>query len=93
MAAGAAIRRRRGQRCQNSLCQFLLQRLGGGGGGSAFGGPIFNQKSFAGVNDGEGYASVRLLMAVPEPSTWAMALAGFGGLGWLARCARESKPA
>jgi hypothetical protein len=22
---------------------------------------------------------------VPEPSTWAMTLAGFAGLGWLAR--------
>jgi PEP-CTERM motif len=66
---------------------------GGGGGGSAFSGPIFDQKSYAGVyggasayvNGGEGYASVRLLMAIPEPSTWAMTLAGFAGLGWLAR--------
>jgi hypothetical protein len=58
---------------------------GGGGGGSAFSGPIFDQKSYAGVNGGEGYASVRLLTAVPEPSTWVMALAGFAGLGWLAR--------
>ncbi len=46
------------------------------------------------MNGGEGYASVRLLMAVPEPSTWAMTLAGFAGLGWLARLrARKSKPA
>jgi PEP-CTERM motif len=25
------------------------------------------------------------LTTVPEPSTWAMTLAGFAGLGWLAR--------
>jgi hypothetical protein len=24
------------------------------------------------------------LVAAPEPSTWAMTLAGFAGLGWLA---------
>jgi hypothetical protein len=34
---------------------------------------------------GNGSISVDLLKAaVPEPSTWAMALAGFAGLGFLA---------
>jgi hypothetical protein len=28
--------------------------------------------------------------AVPEPSTWAMMLVGFGGLGWLAQ--RHRRP-
>ncbi len=27
--------------------------------------------------------------AVPEPSTWAMTLAGFAGLGWLTRMRRR----
>jgi hypothetical protein len=32
--------------------------------------------------------------AVPEPSTWAMMLAGFAGLGWLARTrGRKTSPA
>jgi hypothetical protein len=32
--------------------------------------------------------------AVPEPSTWAMTLAGFGGLGGLARMRkRKTSPA
>jgi PEP-CTERM motif len=29
------------------------------------------------------------LKAVPEASTWAMMLAGFAGLGWLARMRRR----
>jgi hypothetical protein len=38
--------------------------------------------------------SVDLLKAVPEPSTWAMMLAGFAGLGWLARTrGRKTSPA
>jgi hypothetical protein len=40
-----------------------------------------------GVN---GYVSINFV-AVPEPSTWAMAIAGFGGLSWLARL-RAHKP-
>jgi hypothetical protein len=30
-----------------------------------------------------------LTPAVPEPSTWAMTLGGFAGLGWLARMRRR----
>jgi hypothetical protein len=47
---------------------------------------------FTGAN---GYVSINFVgPPVPEPSTWAMALAGFGGIGWLARLrARKPKPA
>jgi hypothetical protein len=39
-----------------------------------------------GVNNGNGSISIGLLPApVPEASTWAMALTGFAGLGFLAR--------
>jgi hypothetical protein len=31
-----------------------------------------------------GYVTINFV-AAPEPSTWAMMLAGFAGLGWLAR--------
>jgi hypothetical protein len=52
----------------------------------------------AGEHIGDGSVTIDLIPpsspSVPEPSTWAMALAGFGGLGWLARLrARKSKPA
>jgi PEP-CTERM motif len=44
------------------------------------------------VNSGDGSISVDLLKAVPEPSTCA--LAGFAGLGWLARTrGRKTSPA
>jgi hypothetical protein len=45
----------------------------------------------AGVNSGNGSINIELLKAVPEPSTWAMMLAGFAGLGWLAHT-RRHKP-
>jgi hypothetical protein len=45
----------------------------------------------AGVNSGNGSINIELLKAVPEPSTWAMMLAGFAGLGWLAHT-RRRKP-
>jgi hypothetical protein len=37
---------------------------------------------------GNGYVSINLV-AAPEPSTWAMTLMGFAGLGWLARLRRR----
>jgi PEP-CTERM motif len=40
----------------------------------------------AGVNSGNGSINIELLKAVPEPSTWAMMLAGFG---WLAHTRRR----
>jgi PEP-CTERM motif len=40
--------------------------------------------------DGDGYVSINFVGgAVPEPSTWAMTLMGFAGLGWLARLRRR----
>ena len=37
-----------------------------------------------GINSGNGWVIVELLQAVPEPSTWAMMLARFTGLGAIA---------
>jgi PEP-CTERM motif len=58
---------------------------GGGGGGSYLSKLFTDTVLTAGVNSGNGSISVDLLKAVPEPSTWAMMLMGFAGLGWLAR--------
>jgi hypothetical protein len=60
-------------------------QLGGGGGGSFLASTFSNQVLTAGVNSGDGSISIELLEAVPEPSTWAMTLCGFVGLGWLLR--------
>jgi PEP-CTERM motif len=58
----------------------------GGGGGSYLASLFKNPVLTAGVNSGDGSISITSLApAVPEPSTWAMMLAGFAGLGWLAR--------
>ena len=79
---------------------------GGGGGGGLSGeqtaaAPLFMAKLLtsqvltAGVHSGDGSITIDLLpAAVPEPSTWAMTLAGFAGLGWLAsRRRRKLGPA
>jgi hypothetical protein len=62
-------------------------QYGGGGGGSylskLFTDPVLTTGGAS--RGGNGSISVELLKAVPEPSTWAMMLAGFAGLGWLAR--------
>jgi hypothetical protein len=61
---------------------------GGGGGGSYLASLLTDQVLKAGVNSGNGSITITSLTtttAVPEPSTWAMMLAGFAGLGWLAR--------
>jgi hypothetical protein len=66
----------------------------GGGGGSYLASLFKDQVLTAGVNRGDGSISVDLLNAVPEPSTWAMTLAGLAGLGWLARTrGRRTSPA
>jgi hypothetical protein len=83
---------------------------GGGGynfGGGAPGGAGFSAGGYSyvintardsfGITGGNlganGYVSINFV-AVPEASTWAMTLAGFAGLGWLARLrARKLKPA
>jgi hypothetical protein len=63
---------------------------GGGGGGSDLSSLIKDQYMKGGVNSGNGSISITSLTpAVPEPSTWAMMLAGFAGLGWLAHMRRR----
>jgi hypothetical protein len=74
------------------------QNSGGGGGGSFLASAFADAVMVAGENIGDGSVTIDLISSppptAPEPSTWAMALAGFGGLGWLARLrARKSKPA
>ena len=60
-------------------------------GGRFFRTSITDQARPRGVNSGDGRISIapRPTPAVPEPSTWAMTLAGFAGLGWLARMRRR----
>ena len=66
---------------------------GGGGGGSYLSRYVFDQEEVAGLNYGDGFISISLTgdppTPIPEPSTWAMMLAGFAGLGWLARLRRR----
>jgi hypothetical protein len=63
----------------------------GGGGGSFIIGRATDTFAFAGANSGDSYASI---MMIPEPSTWAMILAGFSAMGvMLARRARAAKAA
>ena len=89
-AAAAARRRRRG-----------FSGGGGGQGGGAGGGggslnPAFaNIIAKSGVRSGDGELDIDLVPpAVPEPSTWAMLLLGFAGLGALAYRRRSgSRPA
>jgi hypothetical protein len=70
------------------------QGYGGGGGGSYLASLFTNPILTAGVNSGDGSIDIELLKAVLEPSTWAMTLAGFAGLGWLAsRRRRKTSPA
>lgn len=54
---------------------------GGGGGGSISTGTIL---SF-GTNVGDGEISIDFVSSVPEPSTWAMLLSGFGLIGFALR--------
>jgi PEP-CTERM motif len=63
---------------------------GGGGGGSYLASQFTDQVLKAGVNSGNGSISITSLTpAVPEPSTWAMMLMGFAGLGWLGHTRRR----
>ena len=66
---------------------------GGGGGGSLLSPLLTNSFETAGANSGNGYVSIDLATpAVPEASTWAMMLAGFGGMGAMAlRMRRKTK--
>jgi PEP-CTERM motif len=67
----------------------------GFGGGSYLAPSLFiNQALTAGVHSGDGSIDIELLKVVPEPSTWAMTLIGFAGLGWLTRMRkRKTSPA
>jgi hypothetical protein len=64
---------------------------GGGGGYSYVIGGARNAFGITGGNPGfNGYVSIEFVGSwVPEPSTWAMTLTGFAGLGWLARLRRR----
>jgi hypothetical protein len=68
---------------------------GGGGGGSFLAQAFADPVMVAGEHVGDGSVTIDLIStpppAAPEPSTWAMALAGFGGLGWLARLRARHK--
>jgi hypothetical protein len=57
---------------------------GGGGGGSYLDARFFNTIELTGENAGNGLLTISFTAAVPEPSTWAMLLVGFCGLGFLA---------
>jgi hypothetical protein len=41
--------------------------------------------------DASGTVTETIFTSVPEPSTWAMMLIGFSGLGWLARARRRDR--
>jgi hypothetical protein len=65
-----------------------------GGGGSYLSSLFTDPMLKAGAKSGDGLITINLLpSAVPEPSPWAMTLAGFAGLGWLAgEGARPRRP-
>jgi hypothetical protein len=57
-----------------------------------FNNPIAANFDFARIDINAGSVGVNLSSAVPEPSTWAMMLLGFAGIGFMAY-RRKSKPA
>jgi hypothetical protein len=66
--------------------------VGGAGGGGSYLSKLFTDPvlTTGGASRGNGSISISLLTAaVPEPSTWAMTLMGFAGLGWLAHTRRR----
>jgi PEP-CTERM motif len=70
----------------NTYCLFMANSTGAN--------PTAEFDQFT-TSDGEWVAGVvtvtaSAIGAVPEPSTWAMMLVGFGGLGWLAQ--RHRRP-
>ena len=66
--------------------------FGSGGGGYSY--VIDTARNAFGItggnmgDSGNGYVSINFV-AAPEPSTWAMTLMGFAGLGWLASLRRR----
>jgi hypothetical protein len=64
---------------------------GGGGGGGSLNDAFANIVAIKGVRLGGGELDIDLVPpAVPEPSTWAMLLLGFAGLGALAHRRRQT---
>ena len=73
---------------------------GGGGDGGGYSFVIDTARNVFGITGGNmnsyagngyaanGYVSINFAGSAPEPSTWAMTLTGFAGLGWLARLRR-----
>ena len=61
---------------------------GGGGGGLSYFGGLGAQVDL-GHRSGDGLVTIDLLQApvggVPDPTSWAMMLSGFGVVGWLRR--------
>jgi PEP-CTERM motif len=66
---------------------FQIRGAGGGGGGSYLA-SLFTDPDLITGGGSRGNGSISIV-AVPEPSTWAMMLAGFAGLGWLAHTRRR----
>ena len=60
--------------------------------GNPSGKPYALYQSNGGVNFVDFVLTPELTTAVPEPSTWAMMILGFAGIGFVA-CRRKSKPA
>ena len=54
--------------------------------------PIYDPRFGAWVSPGNYTVSVTEISDVPEPSTWAMMILGFAGIGFMAY-RRKSKPA
>jgi len=73
----------------------ILDDIGGGAGAQGFSGPlgagtysVWIQEANMGRAD---YAFNFLVRAVPEPSSWAMMLSGFGLIGWSMRRSQKRK--
>jgi PEP-CTERM motif len=64
--------------------------FGGGGGGSFLARQAIDRLLLAGVNSGNGFVTIDTISpippvsSVPEPSTWAMLILGFAGVGFMA---------
>jgi hypothetical protein len=78
---------RRGNHDQESVAGRDVGPGGYDGGGSYLSRAFTSQYWFSGSNSGDGHISIMEFTGatVLEPSTWAVTLAGFAGLGWLAR--------
>ena len=75
---------------------LTFNRLSGGQFEFGFVGPIammdVNTLNISGFTSGNGsFAGDISFSAVPEPSTWAMMLIGFGAIGWMVRRRRSTK--